>query len=65
MAKKSKKDRKKEKEYKKKGLSQEEIARKKEFDEMKAIWYRSGTAKLTKSNEYTDMPRRNFVEPSR
>lgn len=61
MAKKSKKDRIKEKEYKRKGLSQEEIARKKEFEEMKAIWYRSAPVKSSKSPKI-DTPRRSFVE---
>lgn len=57
---KSKRERKEEKRNKRAGLSPDEIARKKEFDEMKAIWYRSGPVKSNKSN--TDIPRKSFVE---
>ena len=59
---KSKRERKEEKRNKRLGLSPDEIARKKEFDEMRVIWNRSNSSKSNKSNTYTDMPRRNFVE---
>ncbi|MBQ6992502.1 MAG: hypothetical protein IJN50_06330 [Clostridia bacterium] len=58
---KSKRERKEEKRNKRAGLSPDEIARKKEFDEMRAIWYRSAPVKSSKSSK-TDIPRRNFVE---